>query len=80
MGVQKRYMFLPRSVASIVFRAREGVLDPAPGKPYWDNVWRCSLCLERDKTSKHYIMGCKGTKDIFRSETVREDALSLIQI
>ena len=75
----KRYMFLTRSVASIVFRARAQVFDPAPRKPHWDNIWRCSLCLKKDQSYKHYEMGCEGTRDIFGSEKDRDVTWSLIQ-
>ena len=72
IGEQRPYMTLNRKAASLMFRARTNLLDPIPRKPYWDNVWRCKLCLSKKQNTKHYITECRGTKHIFTSDRDRE--------
>ena len=57
----KKYMELSRKVASAIFRGRAGVLDPTPRKPYWDRVWRCKFSMEKEQSTRHYILHCPGT-------------------
>ena len=42
-----------------------GQLDPTPLKPYWKEKWRCAFCLEKDQSTRHYVLSCKGTQEFF---------------
>ena len=72
-------MELSRKVASAIFRARAGVLDPTPRKPYWDRVWRCKFCMGKEQSTRHYIFHCPGTDNIFEDKKEREETFRILQ-
>ena len=78
-GEPKKYMELSRKVASAIFRGRAGVLDPTPRKPYWDRVWRCKFCMEKERSTRHYILHCPGTDNIFKDKKEREEIFRILQ-
>ena len=73
IGKQKQYMYLPTKITQAVFRARAGILDPEPRKPYWKKIWKCKFCKTREQTSKHYIKECRETRKHFNSIAEREE-------
>ena len=77
-GEQKRYMALPKRMAKIWFRMRGSLIDPAPRTPYSDNKWKCKFCNKKEQSTKHYIMDCKGIKNVF-GDMPREDIFQTIQ-
>ena len=65
VGQPKRYMQLERKAATAIMRDRSGQLDPTPRKPYWRKKWRCAFCLEKEQSTRHYVLSCKGTQRFF---------------
>lgn len=77
-GEMKIYMSLTVKKAGAIFRARTGIMDPTPRKPYWKkSIWRCKLCNERSQETKHYILECEGTEEYFE-EMSREQCWKII--
>ena len=72
VGQPKRYMRLERKAASAIMRARSGQLDPMPRKPYWKTKWRCAFCLEKEQSTRHYVLSCKGTQRFFADKDDRK--------
>ena len=69
-GEQKKYMVLSMKKAASMFRARTNLMDPAPRKPYWEKrIWRCKFCREKSQDSKHYIIECEKTGEMFKKMT-----------
>ena len=59
-------MSLTVKKAGAIFRARTGIMDPTPRKPYWKkSIWRCKFCNEKSQETKHYIKECDGTEGYF---------------
>ena len=72
VGHPKRYMRLERKAATAIMRARSGQLDPTPRKPYWRKKWRCAFCLEKEQSTRHYVLSCKGTQRFFADNDDRK--------
>ena len=72
VGQPKRYMRLERKAATAIMRARSGQLDPTPRKPYWKKKWRCAFCLEKEQSTRHYVLSCKGTQRFFADNDDRK--------
>ena len=69
-GEQKKYMVLPMKKAASMFQARTNLMDPAPRKPFWEKrIWRCKFCREKSQDSKHYIIECEKTGEMFKKMT-----------
>ena len=71
-------MELSRKVASAIFRGRAGVLNPTQRKPYWDRVWRCKFCMEKEHSTRHYILH-PGTDNIFKDKMEREETFRILK-
>ena len=72
-------MKLNRKEASAMFRARTGLLDPTPRKPYWDIIWSCKFCHEKSQDSQHYIVQCPGTESLFKNQEERFKTWNIIR-
>ena len=78
-GESKIYMKLNRKEASAMFRARTGLLDPTPRKPYWDIIWSCKFCHEKSQDSQHYIVQCPGTESLFKNQEERFKTWNIVR-
>ena len=72
VGQPKRYMRLEIKATTAIMRARSGQLDPRPRKPYWRKKWRCAFCLEKEQSTRHYVLSCKGTQGFFADSDDRK--------
>ena len=76
-GVPKIYMKEKRSISMAITRGRTNTIDPKPRKPEWENPYRCKLCLAKSQTSRHYIVECLMTENVFVN---KEDRISSWQL
>ena len=78
-GTPKTYMREERKIGIAISRARTNTLDPKPRKPEWNRPFQCKFCLTKDQSSRHYILECEYTRNIFEDTRDREKSWNLVK-